>query len=245
MARGGINIRASLYCPDDHFRGLRPVVILCHGIPGSRPDPSDSGYVSLAQEIVSEGFCCTVFNFRGCGESGGNIDMRGWFDDLSVVFRKVYNTPGIDPSSIHCIAFSAGGAIASRFASFEKKIQSVLLMATPQNFSDILPDDPRLLREHFRQIGVIRDADFPPDLEGWYADFLALSPERSLPFISPRKVSIVHGEKDETVPPEHARLLFESACHPKKITMLEGATHQLRKDPRTAGIIRDWLNEVR
>lgn len=245
LTREGISIRAWLYCPDDDYRGLRPVVILCHGIPGSKPDPSDSGYLGLVEEIVSEGYCCTLFNFRGCGESGGNIDMRGWFDDLSAMVNKIYNTPGIDPSAIHCIGFSAGGAIASKVASFEKHIRSLLLMAAPQNFSDILPDDPQLLREHFKQIGLIRDDDFPQDITRWYEDFLNLTPDRYLPFISPRNVRIVHGDKDETVPPEHARLLFESACHPKKITILEDAAHQLRKDPRTIGIIRDWLNEIR
>ncbi|HOO38957.1 MAG TPA: alpha/beta fold hydrolase [Deltaproteobacteria bacterium] len=245
LTREGIKIRVWLYCPDDNFRGLRPVVILCHGIPGSKPDPSDSGYMSLVEDIVSEKYCCAVFNFRGCGESGGNIDMKGWFDDLSAVVYRIYNTPGIDPKSIHCIGFSAGGAIAAKVASFEKNLQSLLLMASPQNFSDILPDDPWLLREHFRQIGLIRDDDFPQDINRWYEDFLDLTPEQYLPFISPRKLGIVHGDQDETVPPEHAQRLFDSACHPKKITMLKGAVHQLRKDPRTRQIIRDWLKEVR
>lgn len=245
LTREGISIKAWLYYPDNDFRGLRPVVILCHGIPGSKPDPSDSGYLGLIEDIVSEGFCCTVFNFRGCGESGGNIDMRGWFNDLSAVVYKIYNTPGIDPASIHCIGFSAGGAIAAKVASFEKNIRSLLLMATPYNFSDILPDDPDILREHFRQIGIIRDIDFPDDLNMWYEDFLDLTPKRYLPFISPRKVGIVHGDRDETVPPGHAELMFQSALHPKKIIMLEGATHQLRKDPRSLGIIKEWLKEVR
>lgn len=171
--------------------------------------------------------------------------MRGWIADLSAVVFRIYNTPGIDPDSIHCIGFSAGGAIASKVASFEKNIQSLLLMATPQNFSDILPEDPWLLKEHFEQLGVIRDDDFPQDINKWHENFLDLTPEQYLPFISPRKVGIVHGDQDETVPPEHARLLFDSACHPKKITMLEGAAHQLRKDPRTIEIILDWLDEVR
>jgi len=186
-----------------------------------------------------------VFNFRGCGDSGGNIDMKGWFHDLSAVAHKIYNTPGIDPDSIHCIGFSAGGAIAAKVASNEPYIRSLLLMATPYHFSDILPDDPELLREHFRQIGIIRDTDFPVDITRWYKDFLNLTPGRYLPFISPRMVGIVHGDSDETVPPGHADLMFESAVHPKKKIMLEGATHQLRKDPRSFGIIRDWLKDVR
>jgi alpha-beta hydrolase superfamily lysophospholipase len=199
----------------------------------------------MVEELVGEGYCCALFNFRGCGLSEGSIDMHGWYEDFSAVVYRIYNTPGIDPSSIHCVAFSAGGAIASKFAAMEKHIQSLLLMATPENFSDILPNDPAALRNHFHRIGLIREEHFPPDLTKWYDDFLDLAPAMHLPFISPRPVCIVHGEDDETVPPEHAGRLFAAACHPKKLIMLPQAAHQLRKDPRTLPIIKNWLKQVR
>ncbi|HPW68889.1 MAG: alpha/beta fold hydrolase [Desulfomonilia bacterium] len=240
-----IRIRAWLYCPDDSFRGLRPVVVFCHGIPGGSPDPADRGYLALVKELGREGYCSVLFNFRGCGLSDGSIDMHGWYDDLCAVVCRVYNTPGIDPSAIHCIAFSAGGAVAARYAAMEKHLQSLLLMATPENFRDILPEDPLALKEHFLQIGVIRDEQFPPDLTRWYDDFLDLRPGAHLPFVSPRPVGIVHGENDETVPPGHAARLFDAACHPKKLIMLPQAAHQLRKDPRVLPIIKDWLKQVR
>ncbi len=170
--------------------------------------------------------------------------MSGWCTDLEAVIEAVSGTPGIDPDALHCIGFSAGGAIASKVASREKTIASLLLMATPHNFADILPPDPKLLREHFVGLGTIRDKDYPGDLTGWYQGFLDVLPARYLPFVSPRPVQIVHGDQDNTVPPEHARLLFETACQPKKLVILEGAGHQLRKDHRTQQIIRSWLKEV-
>lgn len=193
------------------------------------------------EELVGEGYCCATFNFRGCGLSEGNIDMRGWYGDLEAVVSKISDTPGIDPSMIHCVAFSAGGAIASRYASVEKRFRSLLLMATPENFSEILPTDPAILRDHFRRIGVIRDRGFPPDLGAWYKGFLDLEPSKWLPFVSPCPVGIVHGDHDEVVPKEHAEKLFAAACFPKKLIMIDGAAHQLRKDPRTIGTIRQWL----
>jgi pimeloyl-ACP methyl ester carboxylesterase len=199
----------------------------------------------MVEELAAEGYCCVLFNFRGCGPSGGSIDLEGWYEDLCSVVSRVHNTPGIDPSSIHCVAFSAGGAVAARHAAMEKHLQSLLLMATPENFADILPSDPGALREHFLRIGLIRDEDFPPDLETWYKGFLDLRPGMHLPFVSPRPVCIVHGDKDETVPPEHAERLHAAACYPKRLIMLPQAGHQLRKDPRAMPIIRDWLREVR
>jgi len=170
--------------------------------------------------------------------------MQGWSRDLEAVIEAVTGTPGIDPDAVHCIGFSAGGAIASEVASREKKIASLLLMATPYNFADILPPDPKLIREHFIGLGTIRDKNFPEDLTGWYQNFLDVLPARYLPFVSPRPVQIVHGDQDTTVPPEHARRLFEAAGRPKKIVILEGAGHQLRKDTRAEQIIRSWLKEV-
>jgi pimeloyl-ACP methyl ester carboxylesterase len=194
--------------------------------------------------FTKEGFVCATFNFRGCGLSEGNIDMQGWNVDLESVIDAVYDTPGVDPKSIHCIGFSAGGAIAAKVASYEKSVASLLLMATPHNFADTLPSDPNLLRDHFIALGTIRDSGFPADLNRWYHGFLDVLPAQYLPFVSSRPVGIVHGDRDETVPVEHAGRLFEAACHPKKLIILEGAGHQLRKDPRTEEVIRSWLKEV-
>ncbi len=197
----------------------------------------------MVEDLVNEGYCCVIFNFRGCGLSEGSIDMLGWYNDLASVAERILDLPGIDPSSIHCIAFSAGGAVAAKLASREKYFRSLLLMATPDDFADILPTDPLLVRQHFRNIGIIRDETFPPDLYSWYNDFLALKASKYISFISPQPVGIVHGDKDETVPPEHAGRLFAAACNPKKLIMLENASHQLRRDPRTIQIIKDWLKE--
>jgi hypothetical protein len=57
-------------------------------------------------------------------------------------------------------------------------------------------------------------------------------------------VGIVHGDLDETVPVGHAHALYKAAWEPKRLTILPGATHQLRKDSRITEVIRTWLEEV-
>jgi len=170
--------------------------------------------------------------------------MRGWHQDLDAVIDAVQGHPGIDPSSVHCIGFSAGGAIAAKIVSYQKEVASLLLVASPHNFSDILPADPSILKDHFLSIGLIRDESFPHDLEGWYRDFLGVDPAHWLPFIHPRPVGVVHGDCDGTVPVNHAEKLFDAAWEPKKLTILRGAGHQLRKDPRIMQVLRDWLSAV-
>jgi uncharacterized protein len=244
LTREGIKIKAWLYFPEPAPKSLLPALIFCHGIPGSNPDPTDRGYIPLFEEFTSRGFACATFNFRGCGASEGNIDLKGWESDLASVVDKVFDSPGVDPKSIHCIGFSAGGAVACKIAAYQQEISSLLLMATPAAFADILPKDPSLLREHFLSIGTIRDASFPADLVKWYNGFLEVKPAHWLPFIYPRPVGIIHGDCDETVPVTHARKLYDAAWEPKKLTILEGASHQLRKDPRIIEVIQGWLKEV-
>jgi len=171
--------------------------------------------------------------------------MRAWHNDLEHAIDFVHASPGIDPTSIHCIGFSAGGAVAAKVVSYNKNVASLLLMATPCTFADIIPVDAALLKAHFFSIGTIRDDSFPGDLQKWHNGFLEVKPAHWLPFIHPRPVGIVHGDHDETVPVGHAHELYKAAWEPKKLTILEGATHQLRKDPRINQVIKDWLKEVR
>jgi alpha-beta hydrolase superfamily lysophospholipase len=238
-------VKVWTYYPDKV--GLHPVVIVCHGIPGGKPIPGDRGYIPFAEGLVSNGFAATIFNFRGCGESSGNIDLNGWIFDLRSVYDFVSDIPGIDNKDMHIVGFSAGGAVAVRFITSEKnlKLKSLMLMATPADLSEIIPSDAKLLVEHFKNIGLIREIDYPSDIDNWHRGFISLRPEnliRWLPGDLP--VCIVHGDNDSVVPVDHARRLFEAAPIPKELVVLEGASHQLRNDQRTSGIIFEWLKRV-
>ncbi|HOJ14525.1 MAG TPA: alpha/beta fold hydrolase, partial [Deltaproteobacteria bacterium] len=230
LSRGGIPIRAWLYFPEPKPTRLLDVLLFCHGIPGSKPDPKDRGYLPLFEEFTARGYACATFNFRGCGVSGGNIDMRGWHEDLDAVLDAVTSCPGVDPHAVHCIGFSAGGAVAAKEASYHPEVKSLLMVASPADFSEILPKDPDVLRRHFLGLGLIRDESFPGDLDAWYRGFLETNPARWLPFVHPRPVGIVHGSGDETVPVRHGHLLYGAAWEPKRLFVLEQAGHQLRKD---------------
>lgn len=236
-------IRAWLFFPDR--KGLSPAVIICHGIPGGKPIPGDSGYVPLARGLASKGFVAVIFSFSGCGDSTGNIDMNAWSEDLFSVYDFVSELPGVDNADIHILGFSAGGATAVKFLANEKKIvKSLMLMATPADMSEIIPHDAGLMAEHFRGMGLIRDEDFPQDIGIWYRGFSSLKAENFIRWL-PQGVSlcIVHGDADTVVPVSHSGRIFSAALHPKKIIILKDAPHQLRKDDRTADIILEWLAE--
>ncbi len=82
-----VPIKGRIFFPGSKPAVLYPAVIICHGIPGSgaaRP-ADDPGYEKLAEDFASDGIAAVFFNFRGCGESGGDFDMMGWTWDLEAV----------------------------------------------------------------------------------------------------------------------------------------------------------------
>ena len=85
----GIKLAGQLYLPSATDEAPYPTVCVCHGIPsGKPPDPNDGGYPALAERICREGLAAFIFNFRGTGASGGNLDMLGWTRDLEAAIVR-------------------------------------------------------------------------------------------------------------------------------------------------------------
>lgn len=236
----GIDIVGRLYSPG--VRDNLPAVCICHGIPsGNPPAPGDGGYPALAERICQEGFAVFIFNFRGAGESGGNLDMLGWTKDLKAALDYLCGLPEVDRSRLYLCGFSAGAAVSVYVASLDKRVSGVAVCACPAEFTFGGVNDPQALVKHFRSIRVIRDPGFPESIENWYASFRQVSPIQYVAGISPRPLLILHGNGDETVDITHAYRLYERAGEPKQMVVIEGAGHRLRLDERAVKAVTHWL----
>jgi uncharacterized protein len=63
--------------------------------------------------------------------------------------------------------------------------------------------------------------------------------------VAPRPLLLVHGLADDRLKPALSRQLYRLAGNPKRLELLEGATHSLRQrreDVRT--LVRDWFAET-
>jgi fermentation-respiration switch protein FrsA (DUF1100 family) len=100
------------------------------------------------------------------------------------------------------------------------------------------------LISRFREIGIIKDKDFPPSLEKWLEGFKIVAPIEYVDKISPKPLLLVHGDQDEVVPVAHAEKLFGKAGQPKELVMLPGAGHRLRQDQRAIDAAMKWLINV-
>ncbi len=237
-----INIVGQLYLPGK--KASYPIVCICHGIPAQRPEPNskDGGYPLLAETICCEGFGVFIFNFRGTGASGGNLDILGWTRDLKAVINYLYTLPETDRDHLSLLGFSGGAVVLMYVAAQDKRISSVATCSCLAEFNFAIGNDnPQAIINRFRSIGTIRDDDFPHSIKEWANGFKLVSPIKYVAKIAPRPLLLLHGSHDEVVDISHAHRLFEEAGEPKQLIIVEGAGHRLRQNDRAIATILDWL----
>lgn len=242
----GITIRGSIFFPSAHPSRQYPVVIICHGIPGSgQARPSDDpGYEALAQEFSSWGVAAVIFNFRGCGDSAGNFSMTGWTHDLEAVLDHILNTPYIDPTRVVILGFSGGGAAAIRVAADDERIFGLAVAGTPATF-EIFDKDASEIVSDFKGRGIIRESEFPPDVDRWMKEFEDIEPLRWISHFRGKKLLVIHGDADELIPLNHAHeMLNHAPSGIAEIAIIPEGFHRLRLDPRCVDIFKSWLFRI-
>jgi hypothetical protein len=157
-----LRLPGEVYLPETTKRPC-PVLCLCHGIPSGKSDPSDKGYPGLAERFCAAGFVTLIFNFRGTGLAQGNLDMLGWTQDLKAAIDYLASLDEVDKSRLCLLGSSAGATVSVYVAANDPRVSSVVTFACPANFGFLAnKQQVNSLLDHFRSIGLIRDADFPP-----------------------------------------------------------------------------------
>jgi uncharacterized protein len=229
-----------LFIPSEN--GPCPALCICHGIPATPYNPGDSGYAVLAQTFCAAGFITLTFNFRGTGKSQGDLDMLGWSRDLQAAIDFLYNHKKTDKTHLGLLGFSGGAAVSVYVTAHDPRVSSLVACACPADFS-LLTDMENVIPtiDHFRQIGVIRDKQFPPSIKEWLNGFNVISPINWIDRISPRPLLLVHGTADETVSSEQAHILYQRAKKPKELAIISGGKHRLRLEEEAMTTVMDWL----
>jgi len=245
LSADDIMLAGEVFLPDD-CTGVYPGICICHGIPAVPYNPEEKGgYPELAARFCRAGFAALVFNFRGCGPSQGNIDMPGWTRDLEAAVDFLHMLPEVDRKKIYLLGSSGGAAASIYAAAHDKRVSAVATLACPAEFHFLAEGyTAESLITRFREIGIIKDADFPPSVQKWLDGFKTVAPIEHVGKLSPKPLLLVHGESDDVVPVEHAERLYAKAGQPRGKIILPGAGHRLRQDERAIGAVMSWLQKL-
>ncbi|MGA8849113.1 MAG: alpha/beta fold hydrolase [Dehalococcoidia bacterium] len=236
----GLELAGELHVPSKDK--VHPALCICHGIPAAPADPTNKGYALLAQHFCHAGFTTLIFNFRGTGKSEGNLDILGWSRDLQAALDFLYNLKEVDKTCFCLLGFSGGAAVSVYAAAYDPRVSAVVTCACPADFRPLRQRERALNSiQRFRQIGVIRDRDFPPSVEEWERGFDIISPIKWIDKISPRPLLLVYGDADELIPLEHVHKLYQKAKEPKELKIIAGAKHKMRLEQAAMDFVLEWL----
>lgn len=242
----GLTIRGKIMFPSSEPSMQYPVLIICHGIPGSgaaRP-ADDPGYESLMDRYSGIGLATVFFNFRGCGESDGDFDITGWARDLRAVIDRVVNTPHIDPTRLVLLGFSGGAATSIYVSADNSNIYALASVCSPATFS-IFEKEPSEIIADFRERGLIKSPGFPKDVSQWLNSFKEIQPERWISYFKGKSLLIVHGDADELIPVSQAEDLYQKApAGIKEIRIISGGEHRLRTNAECLQVLEDWFIKI-
>lgn len=241
---GSFDLAYHLATPISSDAGSRPAVILCHGFPIGPLDARRSGgtFPQLVDRMAHDlGYAAMSFNFRGTGTSTGDFSLQGWVDDLRNAVDFVVRET--NPSQVVLVGTNTGGSIAICVAADDPRVKAAALLSPRADFDDWAAH-PRRFLEHAREIGAIRSRSFPPSFEEWTRAFRRFRPIDAARRFAPRPLIVMHGDDDESVPTSDARQL--AAAHgAAELSLLSGAGHRLRHDPRAIAVLFGWLDRVR
>ena len=171
-------------------------ILLLHGNAGNA-----SHRLPLAAEYAGLGADVLLLDYRGYGLSSGRPSERGVYADARAALAHLASR-GFAEERVVLIGQSLGGAVAVDLAQ-ERRLAGVVLESTFSSLADVaaglIGPGARLLRGRF---------DSAEKIARLRAPLLSL-----------------HGDRDEIIPFELGRTLFDAAPEPKRFETLRGAGH--------------------
>ena len=180
-------------------RDARAAILYCHGNSASL----DLG-MRVLRHLAALKANLFVFDYRGYGRSDGKPSELGLFQDARAAFQHLTGTLQQDPRDIVLVGHSLGGAVA---------IDSAL----------DLPVAGLVVQASFTDVRGMARALFPRLPMHWLARNQFRSIDK-VPRINMPKL-FIHGCRDETIPFEMGRRLYEAAQGDKQFLAIDRGGH--------------------
>jgi len=188
-----------------------PAVLYLHG---SRWNLT--GQAFRIEELHDFGFSVLAIDYRGFGKSDGRLPSEQTvYQDARVAWHRLAQLQP-DPDRRYIYGHSLGGAVAIDLAAF--------LSERAAQAAEPVPAHGLIVESSFTTLADVAAALTPPWLPvrlllSQKFDSLAKIREVRMP------VLIVHGAGDNFVPSRFSRELYAAASEPKRLLLVDGATH--------------------
>jgi pimeloyl-ACP methyl ester carboxylesterase len=205
-----------------HLAGDRSLgIVVAHGFTQDWQAP---GVRKVAKRLNRFGGVI-VFDFRGHGRSGGKSTLGDReINDLDMAIRYARE---LGYQRIVTIGFSMGASIVLRHAALIGGPDAVVSVSCPGRwyYRETLP----MRRVHFaveHRLGRLAAKAFlNTRISHRRWDPVPMPPAEAAARVAPTPLLIVHGDKDNFFPVEHAEQLFEAAHQPKELWIVPGYGH--------------------
>jgi uncharacterized protein len=233
-------------------RGRYPVALLIHGFTGTKVE-THRLFVRLARVLAERGIASLRFDCRGSGDSAGEFEhmtLRSEIADAQEAMRYLGRHKRINSRRLGVVGLSFGASVAAYLVGRERKrIKSLVLLAPVAEGAGIL--DGLVTPEAVSSLAQTGQTDYGGNLVGvqFVRQFADMDPLREV-VKAACPVLLIHGSKDEMVPPEHSEM-YEHALQSTKRTVkkviIAGADHTFNKHvwvQRLLGETVTWLSET-
>lgn len=159
-------------------------------------------YAGFFKALAEAGYSVLGVNYRGYGGSTGTPSEAGFYKDADAALGFLGQRVPTDRVTV--IGRSIGSGVAVDLAS-RNRLRSLVLISPFTSLTDVaaraMPFLPvrLLLRHRFDSMADIAKVTAP--------------------------VLVIHGDRDELIPPDQGRRLLEAATGRKKLEILRGADH--------------------
>jgi alpha-beta hydrolase superfamily lysophospholipase len=200
----------------------RPALILCHGYQRSMEET-----FGLGVELRHRGFTVMLFDFRGCGHSGGPYTTIGYHEPEDLVAAAGWLRGRLGPDvPIGVLGISMGGAVAIEGAA---RVPDIAAVVTDSAFAH-LSGAMELRFSRLRGLILHANRTTMRIAERMCRGRVAhVRPVDAIGRIAPRPILLIHGDRDGIVPLSHLDELYAAAGEPKERWVVQDTTHAMAR----------------
>lgn len=214
----------------------KPTAIILHGVPGIEKN------YDIALRLRTHGWNSLIFHYRGCWGSEGAYAFRTIPQDTQAAIDRMLSGDytQVDPNKLVLIGHSLGGWTAVLAAAREKRVKGLVVIGTIANPANISFTEEEARTSFSPWLSGMSPSEF---VSQWQELSLVPSPIDVISELEFCPVLVIHGKKDEVIPPSQSTELVESSLTPCELKIHDMANHSFiwHRDWLISSII-DWLD---